>query len=178
MKSPVFGIFLVRIFPHSDWYLFVSSPNSGKYGPEKSRIRTLFTQWVVLWSFSFGGWLWLIVFVAVLNKLKKYMQWGMNSCLKLQWKNLMILNLMRLLTFTEMTLGKLTSSCNYKYSHLILEIMVAPILVIFKAICVWRHLRWSVSFQRLFYFWNLCSFLLIPMQRVKDHLFSAIRRVK
>ena len=42
--------FLVRIFPHSDWirrdtpYLSISSPNGGKYGPEKLRIWTLFTQ--------------------------------------------------------------------------------------------------------------------------------------
>ena len=39
-------------FPHSDWiqrdteYLSGFSPNAGKYGPEKLRIRTLFTQWV------------------------------------------------------------------------------------------------------------------------------------
>ena len=47
--------FLVRIFPHSDWirrdtkhtsYLSVLSPNVGKYGPEKTPIWTLFTQWV------------------------------------------------------------------------------------------------------------------------------------
>ena len=34
-------------FGHS--YLSVFSPNAGKYGPEKLRIRTLFTQW---WSLS------------------------------------------------------------------------------------------------------------------------------
>ena len=40
----------VRIFPHSDWirrdaeYLSVFSPHAGKHGPEKLRIRTLFTQ--------------------------------------------------------------------------------------------------------------------------------------
>ena len=45
-----FGVFLVRIFTHSDWirrdteYLSVFSPNAGKYGPEKLRIGTLFTQ--------------------------------------------------------------------------------------------------------------------------------------
>ena len=50
-KVSLFGVFLVRIFPHSDWilrdteYFFVFSPNAGKYGPEKFRIRTLFTQW-------------------------------------------------------------------------------------------------------------------------------------
>ena len=50
-KVSVFGIILVRIFPHSDWirrdtpYLFVFRPNAGKYGPVKHLIRTLFTQW-------------------------------------------------------------------------------------------------------------------------------------
>ena len=44
---------LVRIFPHSDWiwkdapYLSVFSPNAGKFGLEKLRIRTLFTQCVL-----------------------------------------------------------------------------------------------------------------------------------
>ena len=39
-KVFVFGVILVRIFPHSDWkrrdtvYLSVFSPNAGKYGPE------------------------------------------------------------------------------------------------------------------------------------------------
>ena len=41
-KCPNTKFFLVRIFLHSDWiridtpYLFVFSPNVGKYGPEKS----------------------------------------------------------------------------------------------------------------------------------------------
>ena len=41
----VFGVILVRIFPHSDWiqkdteYLSVFSPNTGKYVPEKLRIQ-------------------------------------------------------------------------------------------------------------------------------------------
>ena len=49
-KVSLFGVFLVRILPHSKWiptdtpYLTVFSPNAGKYGPEKLRIRTLFTQ--------------------------------------------------------------------------------------------------------------------------------------
>ena len=49
-KMSIFRVFLVHIFPHSDWirrdtpYLSVSSPNIGKYGPEKLRIRTLFTS--------------------------------------------------------------------------------------------------------------------------------------
>ena len=43
------GVFLVRIFPHSDWirrdtpYVSIFIANAGKYGPEKLRIRTLFT---------------------------------------------------------------------------------------------------------------------------------------
>ena len=53
-KLFVFGVFLVRIFPHSDWirryteYLSVFSLNAGKYGPDKVRIRTFFTQCTVL----------------------------------------------------------------------------------------------------------------------------------
>ena len=49
-KVSVFGVFLVRIFPHSDWiridtpYFSVFSPNTGKYGLKKLWIRTLFTQ--------------------------------------------------------------------------------------------------------------------------------------
>ena len=45
-----FGVFLVRIFLYSDWirrvteYLFVFSPNTGKYGPEKFQLLTNFTQ--------------------------------------------------------------------------------------------------------------------------------------
>ena len=48
----IFGVFLVRIFPDSDWiqrdtsYLSVFSPNAGKSGPEKLRIWTRFTQWI------------------------------------------------------------------------------------------------------------------------------------
>ena len=40
VKVFVFGVILVRIFPHSDWiqrdipYLSVFSPSAGKYGPE------------------------------------------------------------------------------------------------------------------------------------------------
>ena len=52
-KVFVFRVLLVRIFPHFNWirrdtpYLFVFSPNTGKYGPENLRMRTLFTQWGV-----------------------------------------------------------------------------------------------------------------------------------
>ena len=50
----VFGVIMVRIFPHSYWirrdiaYLSVFGQNAGKYGPEKLPIRTYFTQWVPL----------------------------------------------------------------------------------------------------------------------------------
>ena len=48
LKVSIFGVFLGRIFTHSDWirrntpYFSVFSPNAGKYGPEKLPIRTLF----------------------------------------------------------------------------------------------------------------------------------------
>ena len=50
----LFGVFLVCIYPYSDWiridtpYLSVLSPNAEKHGPEKLQIRTLFTQWSIL----------------------------------------------------------------------------------------------------------------------------------
>ena len=49
-KVSVFGVFLVRIFPYSDWvrrdtkYLCAFSQTAGKYRPEKLQIRTLSTQ--------------------------------------------------------------------------------------------------------------------------------------
>ena len=52
-KVSVFWVFLVPVFLHSDWirrnteYVSVFSPNAGKYGPEKLRIWTLFTQWLL-----------------------------------------------------------------------------------------------------------------------------------
>ena len=48
-KVSVFGVFLVCIFPHLDWKRrdTIVSPNVGKYGLEKLRIRTLFMQWHV-----------------------------------------------------------------------------------------------------------------------------------
>ena len=53
-KMSVFWVFLVYISPHLDWirrdtpYLSTFSPNEGKYGPEKLRIQTLFTQCTAL----------------------------------------------------------------------------------------------------------------------------------
>ena len=52
-KYPNTEFFLIRIFLHSDWmrwdtpYLSVFSPNAGKYGPEKTRVWTLFTQFML-----------------------------------------------------------------------------------------------------------------------------------
>ena len=54
-KCPNTKFFLVRILPHSDWirrnsnlfgtsYLSVFSPNTGKYGPEKTPCWTHFTK--------------------------------------------------------------------------------------------------------------------------------------
>ena len=73
-KVSVFGVFLVRIFPHLLWiwgdmkYLFVFSPNADECGPEKIQIRTLSKQWLNLsplnyykihWFLSYenNGWL-------------------------------------------------------------------------------------------------------------------------
>ena len=43
----VFGVILVRIYPHLDYIRrdTVFSPNAGKCGPEYLRIRALFTQY-------------------------------------------------------------------------------------------------------------------------------------
>ena len=52
-KVSVFGVILVRIFPHADWIrrdtlnLSIFSPNAGKYGSEQLWILTIFTQWWV-----------------------------------------------------------------------------------------------------------------------------------
>ena len=42
----LFGVFLVRIFPHSDWIRrdTVFNSNAGKYGQKKLGIETLLTQ--------------------------------------------------------------------------------------------------------------------------------------
>ena len=50
-KVYVFGGFLVRIFPHSDliWrFTLYIIPNLRKCGPEKLRIRTVFTQCAII----------------------------------------------------------------------------------------------------------------------------------
>ena len=50
-KVSLFEVFLFYIFRHSDWkrrdtdYFSVFSQNVGECGPEKLRIRTLFTRW-------------------------------------------------------------------------------------------------------------------------------------
>ena len=57
-KVSVFGVFLVRIFPHLDWiqkdppYLSVFSLNAVKYELEKLQIQTLFTLCYLGWIIS------------------------------------------------------------------------------------------------------------------------------
>ena len=66
-KLSVFGIFLVRILPHSDWIrrdiilLSVFSPNTGKYGLEKLQIRALFMQCIRLKYFDYFVLNWRLV---------------------------------------------------------------------------------------------------------------------
>ena len=45
----------------------IFSPNSGKYGPEKLRIRTLFTQWLFVDLSLFIAFLLMIVIVKSLK---------------------------------------------------------------------------------------------------------------
>ena len=54
----IFGIFLVRIFPHDSIQRLnsVFSPIAGKYGLEKLRIWTLFTQWGGCWNIWSQSW--------------------------------------------------------------------------------------------------------------------------
>ena len=57
-KSPNTEFFLFRICLYPDWirrdtpYLSVFSPNTGKYGPEKSRIWTFFTHCMCTWIYN------------------------------------------------------------------------------------------------------------------------------
>ena len=46
-KVSVFGVFLVRIFPHLDWIQRDTFRIQSKSGKKRARIRTLFTQWDV-----------------------------------------------------------------------------------------------------------------------------------
>ena len=46
-KVSVFGVFLVRIFPHLDWIRRDTFRIQSKSGKKRARIRTLFTQWDV-----------------------------------------------------------------------------------------------------------------------------------
>ena len=45
-KVSNYGVFSGPYFPYTP-YLSVFSPDEGKYRPEKERIRTLFTQWIL-----------------------------------------------------------------------------------------------------------------------------------
>ena len=51
-KVSGFGVFLAHTFPHLYWIISALRPNAEKYGPEKRRIRTLFTQWTLVIDFS------------------------------------------------------------------------------------------------------------------------------
>ena len=59
-KVSVFGVFLVRIFPHLDWiqrntpFLSITSLNAGKYGPENSEYGH-FSRSVKKWISTFGN---------------------------------------------------------------------------------------------------------------------------
>ena len=54
------SFFLVRIFPHLDWirrdtkYLYLFSPNSGKYGPEKTPYLETFHA---VWGYGIIEWI-------------------------------------------------------------------------------------------------------------------------
>ena len=73
-KVSVFQVFFVRIFPHSDWirndipYFSVFSLNGGKYGPEKLRIWTLFTQRDIYFTKLFNTHLLPMLLIASANK--------------------------------------------------------------------------------------------------------------
>ena len=79
----IFGVTLVRVFPHSDWirrdtsYLSVFSANAGKYGPEKTPYSETFhsvneaiisNQWqqtVYYNCHSALGWRWYVVVATI-----------------------------------------------------------------------------------------------------------------
>ena len=71
----IFGVFLVRIFPHSSWirrdteYLFVFSPNTGKYRREKFWIHgVLYNKYNT--SLSFAS---VFPFISVLSSILQWM---------------------------------------------------------------------------------------------------------
>ena len=77
-KCPNTELFLVRIFPHSDWirrgtkYLSVFSPNAGKYGPQISPYLDTFHA-VLIWSLQ-----------VTVNRF------GILTCYYLQWNFLAV----------------------------------------------------------------------------------------
>ena len=70
-KVPVFGVTLVRSFPHSDWtrrereYPSIFIPSTRKYGPEKLWIRTRYYTMLRSRKFHFD---WLISLTTTANK--------------------------------------------------------------------------------------------------------------
>ena len=70
----VFGVILVRIFPHSDWIL---SSNAGKYGPNNSEYghfsRSVFlNNLIYLFIYLLKLYLPLVLKIAFANKFQLY----------------------------------------------------------------------------------------------------------
>ena len=78
-KCPSTELFLVRIFPHSDWirrntkYLSVFSLNAGKYRPKQLRIRTLLMQCQFI---SLTRFMLMLLFYTPLKNKKSLMNWS------------------------------------------------------------------------------------------------------
>ena len=83
-KVSVFGVFLVRNFLHSDWirrgtvYLSVFSLNARKYGPEKLRIRALFTKCDVWRLYSS-----YLIFCSTKHTYLLWLRWRSKSDMRL-----------------------------------------------------------------------------------------------
>ena len=97
-KVSVFGVFLVCIFPHSDWirrdvFWSVFSPNAGKYGPEKLRIRTLFTHCTKL-LFRDGQKLWDL-YIKSRESNRKFSLWPTIASTNMCWIKVNTLKLQR-----------------------------------------------------------------------------------
>ena len=88
-KVFVFGVFLVRIFPHSDWiqrdteYLSLLSLKARKCRSKKLRTWTLFMQWVFLISVLFFE-KFALVKVEFLNQIRAKIQFYLITYLHLR----------------------------------------------------------------------------------------------